>query len=61
MKIFGSRGYVLDEQVAHGCKFNHRAKIIYISGYTRTGYILYDPEMKKTITAYNVEVDKAVL
>jgi hypothetical protein len=61
MKVFGSRASVLDEQIKRGCKFDSRAKVMYISGYTRTGYILYDPETKKTVTACSVKVDKTKL
>lgn len=58
MKVFGSRAYVVDEQVGRGHKFDSRAKVMYISGYTKTGYILYDCETKKTVTACSVKVDE---
>lgn len=59
LKVFGSRAYVLDEQIPNGKKLQSRCNKSYLVGYTNTGYTLFDPTTKKTTTSCNVKIDEA--
>lgn len=61
VRIFGARTYVLNELVPKGQKFDPRSRTFYLVGYTKTGYILYDPSTKKTIKSCNVKIDESKL
>lgn len=61
LKVFGSCAYALDEQVPKGKKFQPRSKKLYVVGYTKTGYTLFDPTTEKTIDLCNVKIDEKKL
>ena len=61
IRIFGSRVNVLSENVPKGKKFDSRSKIMYLVGYTKTGYLVYDSSAKKSIRTCNVVIDESKL
>ena len=53
IRIFGSRALVKDENIPKGQKLTPRAKVLYLTGFTKTGKQFFEPSSKKTIESCN--------
>ncbi len=58
LAIFGALAYQLTPNKAPGKKFQEVSQLRFIAGYSDTGYILFDPQTKKTNVACNVKIDE---
>lgn len=61
IRIVGSRAEVLKETLPSGKKFESRSSTCYLVGFYQTGYVLFDPQSKKTIKSCNVKIDETNL
>ncbi len=59
ISIFGSLTYNLNSNRTSGKKFQGVSDPYFLAGFIETGYILYDPATRKTITASSVRVDES--
>lgn len=60
IRIFGSRVYVYDDNVALGNKVASRSTIQYLIGYRDTGYVTYHPQTNKTNNVCSVKIDERI-
>lgn len=58
IKIVGSSTQVLNENLPAGKKFELRSSTCYLVGFTKTGYLLFDPKSKKVINSCNVVINE---
>jgi hypothetical protein len=56
--IFGARTIVFNETVPKGKKLEPRCKIMYLTGFTSTGYELFEPSTQKTVNSCNVIIQE---
>jgi hypothetical protein len=61
IKIFGSRIQNIDTNVPKGCKFQSRSSTMFLVGFTKTGYIGFDPKTFGTDNICNVTIDETAL
>ncbi len=59
ISIFGSLTYNLNSNRATGKKFQQVSDPYFLAGFMETGYILYDPKTRKTLTASSVKIDES--
>ncbi len=59
LAVFGAVAYHLLPNRPLGKKFHELSKLMFLVGYSVTGYSLYDPDTKKTIESCNVKVDES--
>ncbi len=58
LALFGAATYHLQPNKPPGKKFSEVSNVMFLVGYSETGYILYDPMTKKTIESCNVKFDE---
>lgn len=61
IKVIGSSVEVLNETLPAGKKFEPRSYTCYLIGFTKTGYIVFDPKTRKMINSCNVKIDETKL
>ena len=58
VRIIGSRCYVYKPKIPRGRKWEPRADVKYLVGYTSTGYRVYDPTSKKFTDECIIVIDE---
>lgn len=61
LRLYGTRTYSLDENLASSNTINSVATVTCLIGYQPKGYIVYNSKTKKTLNVCNVQVDKLIL
>ncbi len=59
ISVFGSLTYNLNANRTTGKKFQQVSDPYFLAGFTETGYVLYDPKTRKTVTASSVKIDES--
>ncbi len=58
LALFGAVAYQLTPNKSPGKKFDEVSQLRFIAGYSSTGYLLFDPQTRKTIESCNVKIDE---